>query len=52
VIPGARGSRDWWDDGPALPSSPRGRDPIMVAVYVFVAVCAAIAGAIVMRGWL
>ena len=39
-----------WDDGPVEPGEPGGRDPIMVAVYVFVAVCAAIAGGIVMAG--
>ena len=52
MIPGARGSRDWWDDGPVQPNSPRGRDPIMVAVYVFVGVCLLVCGGIAMRGWL
>jgi hypothetical protein len=49
--PGPRGNRSWWDEGPHQRHAPRtGRDPIMVAVYVFVGVCALIAGAIVMRG--
>lgn len=58
--PGPRGDRDGstdtrrndFDDGPHQQHAPRsGSDPIMVAVYVFVAVCMAIAGGIVVWGW-
>lgn len=50
-MPGPRGDRNWWDDGPHHPHEPHsGSDPILVVVYVFVAVCAAIAGGIVVWG--
>ncbi len=46
-FPGPRGHRNWWDDGPYQQHAPgSGSDPIMVAVYVFVAVCMAICGAL------
>lgn len=56
--PGPRGDRDGsgnhrndFDAGPHQQHAPRsGSDPIMVAVYVFVAVCASIGGGIVVWG--
>lgn len=51
-FPGPRGNRNWWDDGPHQQHAPgSGSDPIMVAVYVFVALCALVCGGVAVWGW-
>lgn len=35
-IPGPRGDRSWWDESPATPPAPGGRDPLWLVVVMAV----------------
>ncbi len=41
-LPGPRGYRSWWDESPATPPAPGGRDPLWLVVVMALGLALAI----------